>query len=269
MGNLTNFLRYPGSKRRMLDFLAEHLPGRRHITGRFIEPFVGSGAVFFSLQPAIAVLGDANMELIELYKGILQSPSRVWQLYRSYPNTKLAYKKARKADPRTLTPLQRAARSLYLNRTCFKGMWRTNLRGQFNVGYGGQDRRWSIKRADLIAVSNLLRTASLQCSDFEELIDCASRRDYLFLDPPYRPGEREQLHEHYGAKQFSFNDHVRLAASLRRADARRARWGLTISDHPDILKLYRGFKRVAIPKGTGKRIGEITFESGEVFITNT
>src|SRR5712671_2620394 len=132
---LTTFLRYPGSKRRMLDFLSPRLPTRNEIAGRFIEPFVGGGAVFFSVRPKKAVLGDLNPELMDIYKGIRANPDRVWRIYRGFPTTKRNYWKVRDGNLSDLSLTHRAARSLYLNRTCFKGMWRHNLRGKFNVGY--------------------------------------------------------------------------------------------------------------------------------------
>lgn len=119
----------------MLFFLGEHLPKAASITGKFIEPFVGGGAIYFYLQPRNALLCDLNKELIELYRGICESPDRVWRIYRGYPRGKSAYKRIRAAIVEDLTLPQRAARSLYLNRTCFKGMWRHNLEGRFNVGY--------------------------------------------------------------------------------------------------------------------------------------
>jgi DNA adenine methylase len=268
MNKVTTFLRYPGSKRRMLDFLAAHLPEPIGISGRFIEPFVGGGAIYFHIRPRSAVLADTNKELIELYRGICTSPSRVWQVYRLYPNTKRGYKSIRNFDTRKLTLLQRAARSLYLNRTCFKGMWRHNLEGKFNIGYGGQSRRWTIRRRDLFEISALLKHASLQCSDFEPIIAKATTSDYLFLDPPYRPGYREQVHHHYSGKSFTFDDHRRLASCLRGADKRGVRWSLTVSNHRDILKLYRGYQVKYIPRGTGSRIGELAQRSGEVLISN-
>lgn len=264
---ITTFLRYPGSKRRMLDFLAGHLPSATSISGRFIEPFVGGGAIYFHLRPRAALLADINVELIELYRGIQRSPRRIWQIYRSFPNTKQAYRQIRDRDPRAFTFLQRAARSLYLNRTCFKGMWRHNLEGKFNIGYGGQSRRWAIRRRDLIEISARLRKATVRCSDFEPIIADAKPNDYLFLDPPYRPGQKEQLHQHYSDK-FSFEDHHRLAACLRQAHKRGIRWGLTISNNRDIVHLYKGHKLTRIPEGASSRIGIKTRDSGEVFISN-
>lgn len=252
----------------MLDFLLEHLPNAASIKGRFVEPFVGGGAVYFALSPKKADLGDLNVELIELYRGIALSPDRIWHLYRSFPNTEAGYKRIRRLNPKTLTLLQRAARSLFLNRTCFKGMWRHNLKGQFNIGYGGQDRRWSIARADLFEISRQLKNAKIECCDFEYMVDGSKKQDFVFLDPPYRPGAKEQIHAHYGAQQFRFADHIRLAESLRRADARCVPWAITISSHPAILNLYRSYQVRAIPHGTGSSIGKMSARGGEVLVSN-
>ncbi|MGO9517027.1 MAG: DNA adenine methylase [Candidatus Korobacteraceae bacterium] len=265
---LTTFLRYPGSKRRMLAFLSEYLPASKKIAGKFIEPFVGGGAIYFHLQPKNALLADLNPELIDLYRGIAKNPERVWRIYRAYPQGKAAYRRIRAARVDALSLSQRAARTLYLNRTCFKGMWRHNLAGRFNVGYGGESRRWVITRKNLFALSALLSTARLKCCDFEPTIFGASSGDYLFVDPPYRPGAKEQTTEHYAGRQFTFDDHKRLAAALRAADRRNVRWSMTISSHPDILKLYGGFSATTVPRGTGRQIGSLVRNSGEVLIAN-
>ena len=252
----------------MLAFLSKYLPLPKTITGRFIEPFVGGGAIYFYLQPKHALLADLNAELIELYRGIARNPDRVWRIYKGYPRGKAAYKRIRAASVESLSLSQRAARSLYLNRTCFKGMWRHNLAGRFNVGYGGETRRSVIGRKDLFTISELLSAARLRCCDFEPTISSATSGDYLFVDPPYRPGAKEQTTEHYAGRQFTFRDHKRLASALRSAHKRNVRWSLTISSHPDILALYCGFSVTSIPRGTGRHIGSITSNSGEVLIAN-
>jgi DNA adenine methylase len=262
------FIRYPGGKRRLISFLDDHLPSPHKISGRYIEPFVGSGSVYFHIRPKKAILTDLNAELIDLYRGIRSNPDKVWRIYRSLPTTKKGYNQVRKLKHLDLDLRNRAARTLFLNRTCFKGMWRHNSEGDFNVGYGGQSRRWVISRKDLFAVARALRNASLKCSDFEFIIDEARSEDYLFLDPPYRPGEREQLHDHYAGKEFTFTDHQRLARCLKDADKRGVAWSMTISSHPDIMKLYKKFNIQVIPRGTGRKIGILVDNSGEVLIAN-
>jgi len=264
---ISSFLRYPGGKRRMLVFLKDHLPTSRKIRGFYIEPFVGGGAVFLHIQPAKALLSDANPDLIDIYRGIRHAPKQVWEIYCEFGCTKQDYKHVRDHVAGE-TIVQRAARMLYLNRTCFKGMWRHNRQGDFNVGYGGQARRWVITEEDLLFTCRLLRKAKIRCSDFEEVIDGAADGDYLFLDPPYRPGLQEHLNDHYIWQQFRYEDHQRLALALQRAKRRGAMWSMTISSHPDITGLFRGSYILNIPRGTGKLPGITTSDCGEIFVSS-
>lgn len=261
------FLRYPGGKSRMLEFLIQHLPSSSAITGKYVEPFVGGGSVYFSIQPKKAILSDANQDLVDLYLGIQKDAKNVWKNFIRFGKTKTEYFRVRDIySPRGLT--QKAARVLFLNRTCFKGMWRHNSSGNFNVGYGGQDRRWVINQENLLQVKKAIRRAKLLCSDFEEIIDNAKEGDFIFSDPPYRPNEKEQLHSHYVGKKFTFDDHIRLSKALKRATKRKVKWALTISAHPEILALYRGSCIIKIPRGTGRKPGSTVNDSGEVLITN-
>jgi len=264
---ITNFLRYPGSKRRMLEFLGQYLPAPNMIEGRYVEPCVGSGAVFFFMNPKNALLSDINSDLIDLYRGVRQSPALVWEKYCQFGSSKAEYRRVRSAGSVGLL-VDRAARILFLNRTCFKGMWRHNRDGDFNVGYGGQGRRWVINLDTLSTVSRALRKAQFLCRDFEDVIDNCQAGDFLFVDPPYRPGEKELLNDHYGYRQFSFSDHRRLNVSLRCAKKRGVQWALTTSAHPDIVRLFCGNNITSIPRGTGHSPGILATHSGEVLITS-
>ena len=162
----------------------------------------------------------------------------------------------------------KAARTLYLNRTCFKGMWRHNANGEFNVGYGGQDRRWAICEKNLKEVSERLNRAEIRCEDFETIIRKCKKRDLLFLDPPYRPGEREEFNDHYGFGQFTFEDQKRLATALKRASKRGVNWVMTNSSHKDILELYKMYENIPLIKGTGKSPGLLSNDSSESIIVS-
>lgn len=251
----------------MLDFLKDHLPSPESIKGYYIEPFVGSGAVFFYLEPNRALLSDANPELIDIYRGIRYSPKRVWDAYRKFGSTKEDYRQVRD-HKQAENVVDRAARMLFLNRTCFKGMWRHNREGKFNVGYGGQSRRWVISEEDLLSISKRLRKAKIYCSDFETIIKNAGKGDFLFLDPPYKPHEQEYTNSHYIWQQFRFEDHQRLAEALKQAKKRGVEWAMTTSAHPNILALFRGFYAIKIPKGTGSLPGIMTKNSGEALISS-
>jgi DNA adenine methylase len=263
-----NFIRYPGGKQRILNYIIPFLPTRDLIEGRFIDPFVGSGSLFFALNPTNAILSDINAELIDLYRGIRRYPLKVWTIYKNFPRSKKAYYEIRRINTEKRDLAFRAARTLYLNRTCFKGMWRYNSKGEFNVGYGGQERRWVIDFETLNEVSKRLKSAILVCSDFEKVIDDSNKKDFIFVDPPYRPGEREMTHDHYLHGKFSYSEYQRLAKSLERASERGIKWAMTISSHPDILTLFSKNYIIPIPIGTGKRPGILTTNSGEVLICN-
>ena len=224
----------------MWPVLSRTLPRGADIEGRYLEPFVGGGATFFLLRPTTAFLSDLNPELIDLYTGVRDSPRDVWQEYVNFPATRRGYYTVRALDPEALAIPQRAARLLFLNRTCFKGMWRHNSAGEFNVGYGGQSRRWVIQERDLCEVSEFLAGADLRCIDFEPVIDASDVSDFVFVDPPYRRGHREQFQDHYAGGRFTFDDQKRLAEALGRASERGVVWAMTNSSHADLLRLYTG-----------------------------
>jgi DNA adenine methylase len=261
-----SFLRYPGGKRRMLPFLVDYVPAAQQIRGRYIEPFLGGGAVFLYLQPDRALLSDLNPELIHLYESIRDNWTAVWSAYLQLPADKDAYNEIRDWRIDELDSTISAARLLYLNRTCFKGMWRHNAKGKFNVGYGGEARRWVINEETLRSISFCLQNANLCLSDFQPIIESADDKDFIFLDPPYKPGAKEMIHDHYVARRFSFADHQRLAECLRDAAMRGVRWILTTSSHEDIVSLFTGFTTIAVTRGTGMGIGQTTGMPGEVLV---
>ncbi len=263
------FLRYPGGKRKLLSFLVNYLPRNGDIKGKYIEPFVGGGAVFLFVQPEHAILSDLNRELIDLYKGIRNYPHKVWETFESFPRGKKAYYKIRDEDLNGKHLSYRAARILYLNRTSFKGMWRHNMQGDFNVGYGGEERRWVITHEDLIELSKRFKRAKIVHSDFGVVLDQAAEGDFVFLDPPYKPGEREMQKEHYINGKFSFEDQIRLSKKLQEVSKnKKVTWLMTNSSHPDIRKLYEDFNILKIPKGTSNVVGVITNNSKEILISN-
>ena len=262
------FLRYPGGKQRQLPAFARFLPAASEIEGTYIEPFLGGGAIFFSMSPKEAILSDINLELMDLYRAIRDDPKSVWVVYSDLPVTKEFYYAVRAWKTESLDLLTRAARTLYLNRTCFKGMWRHNANGQFNVGYGGPDRKQVISRSLLENASVRLQNAELLCCDFRQAIELSRAGDFIFLDPPYRPGQRDLGHAHYQSGTFSFADQVDLSAVLNDASIKGVRWVMTNSSHPDVLSLYEKNHTTKMLLGTGRKIGEVTSNSGETLIRN-
>ncbi|HLO70836.1 MAG TPA: Dam family site-specific DNA-(adenine-N6)-methyltransferase [Flavipsychrobacter sp.] len=263
------FLRYPGGKGKFLNYLIKYLPAANDIKGQYIEPFVGGGSVFLHLKPENAIISDLNNELITLYKGIKLYPHKVWECFEKFPSGKKGYYTVRELDVSSNPLYYRAARTLYLNRTCFKGMWRHNTDGQFNVGYGGEERRWVITHENIIELSKILKRAEILNSDYSNVISGVSKNDFLFLDPPYKPGEKDLIEAHYINGKFSFEEQQRLADTLLSLPKKKnVKWAITNSSHKDIIKLYKNYTIRRIPTGTGTRPGILTTNSKEVLITN-
>ncbi|NVM66607.1 DNA adenine methylase [Mucilaginibacter sp. SG538B] len=261
------FLRYPGGKTKLLSYLSEFLP--KNIEGKYIEPFVGGGAVYMFLSPEKALLADLNSDLIDLYRGIKNYPHKVWETYYTFPAGKSGYYKIRNEKDIKAPLYYRAAKTLYLNRTCFKGMWRHNLQGDFNVGYGGEERRWVISHKNLIDLSKLLRKSEITSADFHKTLANVATGDFIFLDPPYKPGEKEMDHAHYINGRFTFEEQKRLADRLKEVSANHdIKWLMTNSSHPSIRDLYQDFTIRTIPKGTSNIVGVFSENSNEVLISN-
>jgi DNA adenine methylase len=263
------FLRYPGGKTKLISFLVDYLPASEEIKGTYIEPFVGGGSVYLYLKPNKAHISDLNSELITLYKGIKLYPHKVWETFESFPSGKNSYYQIRDAAIDHKPLYYKAARTLYLNRTCFKGMWRHNPQGNFNVGYGGEKRRWVITHQNILELSRILKNAEIEHSDYERILKKVSQNDFIYLDPPYKPGEKDLKEKHYINGKFLFDDQVRLSRILKNlSKSKKIKWAMTNSDHEDILKLYSNFKITKLPYGTSGRPGILTQNSGEVLITN-
>lgn len=158
------------------------MPDNNKITGKYIEPFIGGGSVFFHFNPQHAIIADLNKELIDLYNGIKKYPHKIWEIFKSFPSGKNTYYQIRDERQEDKPVYYRAARTLYLNRTCFKGMWRHNPEGKFNVGYGGEARRQVLNYMNLIELSKKLRKATILKADFEETLDTCANGDFVFLD---------------------------------------------------------------------------------------
>jgi len=263
------FLRYPGGKGKLLAYLSDLLPNDIREKGKYIEPFVGGGSVFLLVRPSNAIISDLNIDLIELYKGIRNYPHKVWETFKNYPVGKEAYYQIRDQEYRDEPLYYRAARTLYLNRTCFKGMWRHNPKGRFNVGYGGEERRWVITHNNIIELSQIFKNVTILHSDFESVLENVSDDDFIFLDPPYKPGEKQMLQTHYINGKFSYDDQVRLSIKLNEVGRRkRIRWLMTNTSHPEICNLYKQFYVRKIPRGVSNVIGVHTNTSNEVVILN-
>lgn len=228
------FLKWPGGKRWLIE---EHPNLFQHRYVRYIEPFLGAGSVYFHLKPKDAILGDLNGDLIIAYRGIKEDAESVeaWLEKHHSSHCNDYYYKIRETIPSSLSA--QAARIIYLNRTCFNGIYRVNQQGKFNVPIG--TRRRVIRESDnYIGISELLSTADLRHSDFEPVIDEAQAGDMLFLDPPYTVRHNRNGFIKYNERLFSWDDQERLAKAATRAAERGVRIIAMNAYHSSIRGLY-------------------------------
>jgi DNA adenine methylase len=228
------FLKWAGGKRWLVARYSSLFPSTYN---RYIEPFLGGAAIFFNLQPHLAILSDKNKELIDCYMAIKTD----WQLVREElakhhsAHNKDYYYKIRTHRPTNL--YQQAARFIYLNRTCWNGLYRVNLNGQFNVPIGTKSA--VITESDnFLALSEVLANAEIFASDFEPVIDKAQKDDFLFIDPPYTIEHNLNGFIKYNEHLFSWDDQVRLRDSLICAKKRGAHIIVTNANHESVRVLY-------------------------------
>jgi DNA adenine methylase len=205
--------------------------------GRYIEPFLGSGALFFALQPRKAILSDLNADLIQTFTAIKKDWKAVDAALRRFQSLHSTAFYYRTRSSRARSDATRAARFIYLNRTCWNGLYRVNIRGQFNVPLGTKDSVL-LDSDNFPRTSSLLKRTSLLSADFEPVIAKARRGDLVFADPPYVTAHSQNGFLKYNERLFSWDDQVRLMECLRKAKKNGVQVLATNADTPSIRKLY-------------------------------
>ncbi len=206
-------------------------------TGKYIEPFLGGGAVFFHLEPERSILSDLNSNLIEVYAAIRENPKKIRDLlegYHSRHNKEFYYSVRSKIPDKKF---ERAARFLYLNRSCWNGLYRENLKGEFNVPIGTKTQIIS-ENESFEHISLLLKNSEIFCSDFEQSISKAVSGDLVFVDPPYTTAHNNNGFIKYNQKIFSWDDQIRLRNALINAAQRGAIVISTNANHKNVRELY-------------------------------
>lgn len=238
------FLKWAGGKRWLVSSYPALL---KHPFERYIEPFLGSGAVFFHLAPHRSILADRNEELIETYQAIKDDWRRVFDELKEHHrnHSKSYYYAIRRSKRRTI--YTRAARFIYLNRTCWNGLYRVNFAGRFNVPVGTKTNV-ILDSDNFGAIATLLRDAELRVCDFEQIVNLAKETDLLFVDPPYTVKHNLNGFIKYNEVLFSWDDQVRLRDSLVRAKARGAKILITNAHHRSIRDLYKNVGECIVVK---------------------
>lgn len=235
-------IKWAGGKGRLLPEITERLP---KTFGRYFEPFAGGAALFFSLAPERAVLADANADLINLYRMVATYPAeviaqldyhRVHHCEAYYYGVRARWNDRGCARDHT----DRAAAFIYLNKTCFNGLWRVNRAGQFNVPFGKYANPKICDPEALLAASAALARADLRCADYRVAVDDAERGDFVYFDPPYDTTAANFTS--YTADAFGRDQQRELAGTARALDARGCHVMVSSSDTIFIRALYKGFR---------------------------
>ena len=249
------FLKWAGGKNWFIKTQSHRLPTEYK---RYIDPFLGGGSVFFYMEPKESILSDVNEELIHTYQAIKQDwkklDSKLKEHAKKHNND--YYYEIRGKRPREITSI--AARMIYLNRTCFNGIYRVNRNGEFNVPRGSKDTV-ILGLENFEQRSELLKNADIRCCDFEDTINEAKAGDFLFCDPPYAIQE-EQSFVGYTKDLFDWDDQIRLSNALDRARKRKVKILLTNVNHPSVRALYEEKEGFVLDEVT--RYSSISGKSG-------
>ncbi|MEM4483983.1 MAG: DNA adenine methylase [Candidatus Methanomethylicia archaeon] len=267
---LKPFLKWAGGKRQIVDLLINNMPKSWNV---YIEPFVGSGALFFRVMPDKAIISDINPELMNVYKVIRDNVYELIKDLEKHENSSDYYYNIRdNVDLSKMSEIERASRFIYLNKTCYNGLYRENSDGKFNVPYGKYKKVKIFDKDNLIKISEYLNDKDIQilCSDFENVCGLAGEGDFVFLDPPYYSDGKVSKFTQYNKKTFDANDHIRLKKVIDELTKRDVYVMHTNSNTDFVLNLYKEYNVKKIytnrfinsdPNNRGK-------EQYEVIITN-
>lgn len=232
-------LKWAGGKTQLLDELRARSPKRFNT---YIEPFIGGGAMFFDLQPKQAVIADSNPELINLYRALRHEHEKVIELLAGLENSEELFYRIRGLSFDQLEPAFAAARTIYLNRTCYNGLYRVNRKGAFNVPFGRYKNPAICQPETLRAAAAALAGAEIVLGDYKQVLrDQAAAGDFVFLDPPYLPVSEYADFKRYTKEQFYEDDQRELAEEVKRLHGLGCHVVLTNSNHPLVHELYEDF----------------------------
>jgi DNA adenine methylase len=264
------FVKWAGGKGQLLSQLNPFFPPPSSY-GRYFEPFLGGGAVYFHLQPARAVLSDLNEELITTYEVIRDKLDDLLASLQKHKDGAEYYYWVRALPrERKLSDVQRASRFIFLNKRCYNGLYRVNSKGEFNVPIGRHKTPPRIfDEANLRATSRLLRGAELRVASYEMSLALAGKGDFVYLDPPYQPLSATAYFTSYTKVSFGEADQARLAEVLQELDSRGARFLLNNHDTPSLRRMYAGFNMgVAMASRMINSRADKRGEVAELIVTN-
>lgn len=236
------FLKWAGGKRQLLDDLLQSAPKQFN---DYFEPFIGGGALFFKLsiqgKITLAHLNDSNKVLMDAYRTVKEKPLELIAELKSpkYATDEDTFYEIRKEQPTDL--VKATARLFYLNKTAFNGLYRVNSKGLFNVPYGRYEKPKILDEENIFAVSKALEKDELTSLDFEQAVNCAKAKDFVYFDPPYKPLSKTSSFTSYTKEDFSEKDQQRLAKTFSELSNRGCFVMLSNSHNPWIIDLYKAY----------------------------
>lgn len=245
------FLKWVGGKRQIIPELISHLPG--NLTSlNYCEPFIGGGALFFYLEPKKAIINDFNDELINVYKVIKNNLEELLNDLKKHQNTSEYYYQIRGIDRQPsfqeLSNVQHASRIIYLNKTCYNGLYRVNSSGEFNSPFGRYANPNIVNEPVLRAVSKYLNTSDITFlnGDYQHALNIATAETFIYLDPPYHPLSESSNFTGYIQGGWTEKDQIRLKMACDELNKKGVKFLLSNSSTPFIKELYSDYKIFSI-----------------------
>ncbi len=253
MGNMliTPILKWVGGKRQLLDSI---MPLIKKNCSTYVEPFIGGGAVFFELQPKKAIINDYNEELINVYLTIRDHPNElISELEKHKENNTEEYFYSiraldRDAQYEKFSCIERAARIIYLNKTCYNGLYRVNSSGQFNAPYGKYKNPNIVNATTIRAMSKYLNSDKIDIrhGDYKDVLKGLRKGAFVYLDPPYMPISSSSSFTGYTEGGFSYEKQVELKSECDKLKAKGIGFLQSNSDCPEIRELYKDYKIITV-----------------------
>lgn len=240
------FMKWVGGKRQLMSSIVEYLP--KNIRDyNYFEPFIGGGAVFFHLQPKNAIINDFNMELINVYEVIKNDLSELINDLKKHENNADYFYQIRSLDRieefKNLTSVQRASRVIFLNKTCFNGLYRVNNAGEFNAPFGRYKNPNIVNEPTLKAVNKYLNSNNIiiKSGDYADVLAEANERAFVYLDPPYHPISENSNFTGYIQGGWDIFDQIRLREECDKLNAKGVKFLLSNSSAPIIKDQYHKY----------------------------
>ena len=235
-------VKWVGGKRQLMFELLKNMPENYN---RYFEPFIGGGALFFELQPDNAYISDMNEELINLYKVVRDNVDELVADLQKHDICKEYFMEIRNIDRmeeyKNWSDVKKASRFIYLNRTCFNGMYRVNSKGEFNVPFGHYKNPRILDENNLINCSNLLQRTEIKHADFSEILKKVKKGDFVYFDPPYVPLSETSSFTSYTKDGFDMDMQFKLRDVCDALNSMGVKFLLSNSDTKLVNELYEKY----------------------------